>query len=332
MSDTTNDVGPKRRQLGAAAPREVSLSWLPWAPWKFAQSGIPEPTARLLTRESGASDRRIMEHNRQADQLKLSVSQAAAKRDARVAGELGGDGSGAGSSDSAEAILNAKEPGPTIMETLIAFFGNVYRFFFDGGRAMQVVKSFSVLLRVSHQNTVEAINTHRDSEARALNLYALSAGQGNADAHLRLGDFHYYGLGWLEVDKLGGHSIQTPPTPHTPHIQSGRHARDRRWRAQNFHLAKRFYDQAAVVHGNTYRAPVALFVLQSHQFLLALLGAFVGEITAQLADMVQAVMVKVQTVGGRLRDTALSAVYSDGVSPLSRRALGRNFWSQSLLW
>lgn len=321
VSQSTTTKGPPQQRLkgGATPPRELSLSWLPWAPWKFAQSGIPEPVSRLLTRDGGPSDRQILEHNRQADKLKSSVSKAAARRSPASDGEYD---AGKGANADAHAI----ERGPTMVDSLATFGWDVVGFFASRGQALPLVKSFMTLLSACHHHTVEAFNRYRDSEARALNLYALSAGQGNADAHLRLGDFHYYGLGWLEVDKLEAASFyQNAADLHHTHAifnlgvmhETGDGVR------QDFHLAKRFYDQAAEFNMEA-RIPrtIALFMLNSHQyFSVSLSGTWIGEVTEQLMDFVSTVYRKVVTATrGRLRDSmALSAIlFSDYSSPIAR--------------
>lgn len=123
-------------------------------------------------------------------------------------------------------------------------------------------------------------------EARSLVLFALSASQGNAESYLKVGDFYYYGSAGLERNKFEAavfyqmaadlrntHAIFNLGIMH----EAGDGVQ------QDFHLAKRFYDQAAEFDADA-RTPraLALFLLNSHRSLQDAVGA---EATARLADM-----------------------------------------------
>ena len=124
------------------------------------------------------------------------------------------------------------------------------------------------------------------SEARALVLFALSASQGNAESYLKVGDFYYYGNAGLERDKFEAavfyqmaadlrntHAIFNLGIMH----ESGDGVQ------QDFHLAKRFYDQAAEfdTDARTPRA-LALMLLNSHRSLQETMGV---ETTSRLTDI-----------------------------------------------
>jgi Sel1 repeat len=132
-------------------------------------------------------------------------------------------------------------------------------------------------------------STRKDSEARSLILYALSASQGNPEAQLRVGDFHYYGKAGLRPDKFEAavfyqlaadlrntHAIFNLGIMH----EAGDGVE------QDFHLAKRFFDQAAEVDADA-RTPraLALFVLSSHRSIQDALGP---DAAARLAELLVA--------------------------------------------
>lgn len=119
-------------------------------------------------------------------------------------------------------------------------------------------------------------NNKVDCEVRALALFSVSASQGNAEAFLRVGDCYYYGCAGLTRDKVEAamfyqlaadlrntHAIFNLGLMH----EAGDGVQ------QDFHLAKRFYDQAAEVDLDA-RLPraVALFVLSSHKSVQDYLG------------------------------------------------------------
>ena len=204
-----------QQPISTPAPIPLSFSWLPWVQWRFAFSGIPEPHSRLLLKQNDYSDEPILHENEQAEKLKSSVG-------------LHGP-----SLELLDVLDNKGDDGERDEE---------------GGDTLSQI---SMLLR-------SAGNSVRDSEARALSMYALSAGQGNADAYLRLGDFHYYGMGWLEVDKKEAalfyqHAADLHHTHAIFNLGVMHEAGD--GVEQDFHLAKRFYDQAA-----EYGAEVACHV------------------------------------------------------------------------
>jgi TPR repeat protein len=288
-------------RLGAfAPPRAVSLAWLPWAPWKFSQVGIPEPTTRLLSHREGPENERIINHNAQADRLKSQVSAAATA----AAESLGGAESyyevaaplGGGSSSSSSSFLSswhttaASIASHLLWSLLIRIEDSLGVSPLSGSPIRATMDTIS---SSSEQGIADFFgpNTYRDSEARALNLYALSANQGNADSRLRLGDFHYYGLGWLEVDKTeAAEFYQSAADLHHTHAifnlgvmyEAGDGVK------QDFHLAKRFYDQAAEFSSEA-KLPrtVALFVMQMHQsFRTQFDSTWLGDMAAEALEWV----------------------------------------------
>lgn len=129
------------------------------------------------------------------------------------------------------------------------------------------------------------ISTKASCEGRALSLYAVSAAQSSSESFLRVGDCFYYGCGGLNVNKVeaamhyqlagdlkNAHAIFNLGLMH----EAGDGVQ------QDFHLAKRFYDQAAEVDADA-KLPraVAIFLLSSHKSLQLYLGA---ESTSKLID------------------------------------------------
>ena len=123
-------------------------------------------------------------------------------------------------------------------------------------------------------------------QARAMVLFALSASQGNAESYLRVGDFYYYGSAGLQRDKFEAavfyqmaadlrntHAIFNLGIMHE--VGDGVQ--------QDFHLAKRFYDQAAEFDADA-RTPraLALMLLSSHRSLQEAVGV---EATARLCEL-----------------------------------------------
>jgi TPR repeat protein len=121
-----------------------------------------------------------------------------------------------------------------------------------------------------------AQHAQRLAEMRALAMLGLSASQGNADALTMLGDFHYYGSASLAADpSRAAHYYQRAADLH--HTQAifnlGVMHEVGDGVAQDFHLAKRFYDLAAEVDAKA-RIPrdFALLVMETHKKLLKYLG------------------------------------------------------------
>lgn len=109
-------------------------------------------------------------------------------------------------------------------------------------------------------------------------MFGLSAAQNNAESFLHIGDFHYYGrcgLGPHQYKAEAAHFYQrAADLRHTQAIfnlgvmhEAGDGV------TQDFHLAKRYFDQAADFDPNA-RLPrnVALTLMQSHQTLLEYFG------------------------------------------------------------
>jgi TPR repeat protein len=118
-------------------------------------------------------------------------------------------------------------------------------------------------------------------ELRGMFLLGLSAQQQNAEAYLRVGDIHYYGSAGMARDKVEAavYYQMAADLRHTHAIfnlgimhEAGDGVQ------QDFHLAKRFYDQAAMVDTEA-RLPraFALALLESHKSLHEMLGPDVAE-------------------------------------------------------
>ena len=111
-----------------------------------------------------------------------------------------------------------------------------------------------------------------DCESRALVLYGLSAVQGNAEALLRLGDFYYYGMGHVLADKSEAAILyqKAADLRHTHALFNlGLMHEMGDGVEMDFHLAKRFYDQAAEFNPDAHvPRNVAMAMLQGHKYLL----------------------------------------------------------------
>lgn len=151
-----------------------------------------------------------------------------------------------------------------------------------------------------------------DNEARALILYAVSAAQGNAESFLRLGDCYYYGCAGLSRDKVEAAMFyQLAADMRNTHaiFNLGLMHEAGDGLPQDFHLAKRFYDQAFEVDPDA-KLPraVALFLLRFHIGLQDYLGP---EVSTQMEAVAFQVISKFEGFIGmgiskRLQDMILS--------------------------
>lgn len=124
------------------------------------------------------------------------------------------------------------------------------------------------------------------AEVRALAMLGLSASQGNADALVMLGDFHYYGSAALAASPAMSATFyqRAADLHHTQAIFNlGVMHEVGDGVAQDFHLAKRFYDLAASVDKNA-RLPrdLALIAMDVHRSLARYFGE--DKATAALVD------------------------------------------------
>ena len=97
----------------------------------------------------------------------------------------------------------------------------------------------------------------------ALLLYSLSAGQGSGLSFLKVGDFHYYGMGGLAVDKMeASRYYQAAGDLHNTQalFNLGLMHEFGDGVEKDFHLSKRFFDQAAVYDSNA-KIPSAFAVM-----------------------------------------------------------------------
>ncbi len=131
-------------------------------------------------------------------------------------------------------------------------------------------------LNETYANSSGFKTTKSDCELRALSLYGLSASQGAAESYLRIGDFYYYGQAGMDIDKKEAAKYYqlSADLQHTQAVfnlgimyESGDGVN------QDFHLAKRYYDQAAI-HDPDAKLPrqLALFLLSSHKTIQDNLG------------------------------------------------------------
>lgn len=112
---------------------------------------------------------------------------------------------------------------------------------------------------------------HISCDTRSLVLYGLSAVQGNPDAFTRMGDFYYYGkAGIVRSKQIAVRYYQLAASQRHAHaiFNLGLMYEMGDYVAQDFHLAKRFFDQAAEFEYDA-RIPrdVALFILGGHKLL-----------------------------------------------------------------
>ena len=98
-----------------------------------------------------------------------------------------------------------------------------------------------------------------DHYERALKHYHRSAAQNNVDSSLKIGDYHYYGLGTaVNYEKAAAFYRIASDTAHPQaSFNLGFMHEYGLGIPQDFHLAKRFYDMAATSHPEA-QAPVTL--------------------------------------------------------------------------
>lgn len=130
-------------------------------------------------------------------------------------------------------------------------------------------------------NEANAVSNNHNSnstgcELRALQLQALAANQGNGEALLQLGDALYYGRAGLKPSHAAAARLyQRAADLHHPQalFNLGLLHEVGDGVAQDFHLAKRFFDLAAEMD-NKARTPrdVALLLLDWHKTAVAYLG------------------------------------------------------------
>lgn len=130
----------------------------------------------------------------------------------------------------------------------------------------------------------------QECQLRGLYMYTLSARQGNAESYLRVGDSYYYGMGGMTPNKqeAAGFYQLAAEMRHTQAIFNlGMMHEFGDGVEMDFHLAKRFYDQAAQFDINALLPrTVALMALDLHKQLYQILGP----------DTVSEILVKVQRV------------------------------------
>lgn len=152
-----------------------------------------------------------------------------------------------------------------------------------------------------------------ECSSRAMALYALSAAQGYAESFLRLGDYYYYGVAIAKNKILAaGYYQQAANLKNTQAIfnlglmhEAGMSPPSASQTLcadispppgdgvrKDYHLAKRYYDQAAEID-NKARLPrdLALFLLSSHRMISSILpeGAFADlpELIIQIDEWTQ---------------------------------------------
>ena len=137
----------------------------------------------------------------------------------------------------------------------------------------------------------------------AVQLYQMAAEQGNVEANLKIGDFHYFGMGGLNVsyEKSAAHYRSASDMRHPQsmfnlgymhqYVDSVKNILKSNVVActcrygiglpQDFYLAKRFYDMAANTQRQAY-TPVALALanLWAQKLVTATYSYFDGELMA----------------------------------------------------
>ncbi|OQV18486.1 Protein sel-1-like protein 1 [Hypsibius exemplaris] len=108
----------------------------------------------------------------------------------------------------------------------------------------------------------DSVFPSNETYRRALVYWDRSAAQGHALARLKLGDYHYYGMG-TEVDYEAAvnnyRQAESAPSPQALFNLGYMHQRGYGVK-QDLHLAKRFYDRALETSADAY-APVALALI-----------------------------------------------------------------------
>lgn len=157
---------------------------------------------------------------------------------------------------------------------------------------------------------VSTVGHQEECELRALYLFMVSARQGNAEAFLRIGDSYYYGLAGAPPNKFKAATYYklAADLHHTHAIFNlGMMHEAGDGVEQDFHLAKRFFDRAALYDTDALLPrTVALTMLESHKFLHQRFGA-------EVADIV----VETSTAAWQALAVAVSSLrfYIEGISP-----------------
>ncbi|CAH0514337.1 unnamed protein product [Peronospora belbahrii] len=128
--------------------------------------------------------------------------------------------------------------------------------------------TFSPLLSLTPSNMILEENV---AASTAVMLYKLAALQGNVDAHLKIGDYYYYGKGGHPTDfvKASAHYFLASKRSNAQAMYNLALLYEHGIGVdQDFYLAKRFFDKARQAHSDA-NVPVmlAMWKLQAHQSL-----------------------------------------------------------------
>ena len=162
----------------------------------------------------------------------------------------------------------------------------------------------------SNSSVAGSVGRQEECELRALYLYMVSARQGNAEAFLRIGDSYYYGLAGTPPNKFQAATYYklAADLHHTHAIFNlGMMHEAGDGVEQDFYLAKRFFDRAALYDADAQLPrTVALTLLESHKFLHQRFGAEVADIIVDASSSLwQSLVVAVSGL----------RFYIEGVSP-----------------
>ena len=289
-------VGSESAQFNAAyvLMKEPDLGWLRPSP-------SAERMAAALDKRARATDAKLQEGAGRSSSSSSSSSSSggAAASEATVDETGNADVSAPADDNSAPSAVDRSRAVGAASAVISALYGAEWRLWAHGAFAAGQASSSSSASASAAASAAAAAEASavRDAatyaarlreacEARAMVLFALSASQGNAESYLRVGDFYYYGSAGLQRDKFEAavfyqmaadlrntHAIFNLGIMH----EAGDGVQ------QDFHLAKRFYDQAAEFDADA-RTPraLALMLLNSHRSLQEAVGV---EATARLCEL-----------------------------------------------
>lgn len=115
------------------------------------------------------------------------------------------------------------------------------------------------------RNEIKMFTNRQEDLVRALQQWGRAAGQGYSAAQVKLGDYHYYGLGTgvIDYETAASHYRMASEQQHNAQAMFNlayMHEQGLGMK-KDIHLAKRFYDQAAETNADA-KIPVALALLK----------------------------------------------------------------------
>lgn len=124
---------------------------------------------------------------------------------------------------------------------------------------------FSVnILKNIFKGEIDLFKTRKEHLVRALQYWSRAAAQGYSSAQVKLGDYHYYGLGTMvDYETAASHYRSASEQQHNAQamFNLGYMHEQGLGMEKDWHLAKRFYDLAAETSVDA-KVPVALALLK----------------------------------------------------------------------